>query len=118
MNEQSDSCEVRFTEDDEGITVEGDLNELNASAFAVRARQLSVEAGGSLTLNLCALEVEDGIAVATCVNVLRELRSRVVKLILRGAPQMLGHNLYRVGMLEGPGAIELVDMRLDEPGGD
>jgi ABC-type transporter Mla MlaB component len=113
---EPDSSEVWFSEDDDAIAVVGDLNESNASAFAAQARELPAEAGKPLTLNLRGLEIADAISVAICVNVLRELRARVGSLVLQGAPQMLGHNLYRVGMLEGPRAIELLDMRLDEPG--
>ena len=117
MDELNKLSEVRFSEDGEGIAVEGDLNELNASVFTTMVRALSFNADRPLTLDLSKLEIDDGIAVATCVNALRELRARTVRLVLRGAPQMLGHNLYRVGMLEGPAAIELLDMRLDEPSG-
>lgn len=117
MNEESNSSEVCFTEDDEGIAISGDLNELNASTFAAEARKLAIGPDRPLTLNLSGLDIDDGIAVATCMNVLRVLRSRVGRLIIRGAPQMLGHNLYRVGMLEGPDRIELLDMRSDEPSG-
>ena len=68
-------------------------------------------------LDLHGLDIEDGVALATCINSLRELRARTSGLVLRGAPQMLGHNLYRTGMLEGPRAVELIEMRLDEPSG-
>lgn len=117
MNKKSNSSEVRFTEEDHEIVVVGDLNELNASAFAANARGLAIKASTPFTLNLSGLDIDDGVALAICVNVLRELRYRASRVVLRGAPQMLGHNLYRVGMLEGPAKIELIDMRLDEPTG-
>ena len=46
---------------------------------------------------------------------LRRLRAAAGGLVVRNAPQMLGHNLYRTGMLEGDGGVELIEMRLDEP---
>ena len=116
--QNSNISDVHFIKADQNsILVEGDLREQNASDFESRVRTLVVDPGGSLILDLRGLDIEDGIALATCINSLRELRARVNVLVLRGAPQMLGHNLYRTGMLEGPGAVEMVDMRLDEPSG-
>ena len=118
MNSELKSSSVSFTAaDDESISLVGDLNALNADTFSADAAKLGVGARRSITLNLYSFDIDDGVALATCINVLRELRSRVNKLVLRGAPQMLGHNLYRVGMLDGSSAIELTDMRLDEPSG-
>ena len=118
MNAENNLSAVRFAAADEGsISLVGDLNEQNASAFSAEATKLAVGARRSITLNLCSFDIDDGVALATCINVLRDLRAMVHKLVLRGAPQMLGHNLYRAGMLDGSRAIELVDMRLDEPSG-
>ena len=119
MNAENDLSTVRFAaaDDEESVSLVGDLNEQNADTFSADAAKLGVGARGSITLNLCSFDVDDGVALATCINVLRELRGRVNKLVLRGAPQILGHNLYRVGMLDGSSAIELVEMRLDEPSG-
>jgi anti-anti-sigma factor len=115
MNEEKDSFEIYLSESDDEIVVTGDLNEMNAAAFAAKTRELAFEGQGPLILNLRGLDIDDGTALAILVNLLRELRGRAGKLIVFGAPQMLGHNLYRVGMLEGPAAVELVDMRRDEP---
>ena len=118
MNAASDTSDLRFSSDSDGATlVAGDLSERNVSAFESRFRTLVVDPGCSVILDLSRLDIEDGVALATCINALRELRARVSGLVLRGAPQMLGHNLYRIGMLEGPGAVEMADMRLDEPSG-
>ena len=118
MNTVPDSSEVQFSSDSQGATlVVGDLSQQNAFDFESRVRTLGVESGGSVVLDLSGLDIEDGVALATCINSLRELRARTGRLVLRGAPQMLGHNLYRTGMLDGAGAVELVDMRLDEPSG-
>ena len=118
MDAESDISDLIFSRNSEGATnVSGGLREQNASDFESRLKTLVIEADGSVTLDLCGLDIEDGVALATCINALRELRARVRRLVLRGAPQMLGHNLYRVGMLEGPRAVEMVEMRLDEPSG-
>jgi anti-anti-sigma regulatory factor len=118
MTVASDSSDLQFSTDSEGVTlVAGDLREQNASDFELLVRTLVVEPGDSVVLDLHRLDIEDGVALATCINSLRELRARTSRIVLRGAPQMLGHNLYRTGILEGPAAIELVDMRLDEPSG-
>jgi hypothetical protein len=98
------------------ISVEGDLRADGAAEFERVMRGLSVEPSGEVTLDFSALDVEDGVAVAAAVNSIRELLSRSPRVIIRGAPQILGHNLYRVGMLAG-GAVDLVDMRLDEASG-
>ena len=118
MDAAHNTSEIRFSNDSRDvILVEGDLSEQNSAVFESQLRMMVVEDGGSVLLDLRGLDVEDGVALAACINSLRELRSRVGLLVLRGAPQMLGHNLYRAGMLDGSSAIELVDMRLDEPAG-
>ncbi len=67
-------------------------------------------------LDLSRLDIEGGVAIAAAVNAIRALAACSKRVIISGAPQMLGHNLYRIGMLEG--AIEFVDIRLDEPLGE
>ena len=76
--------------------------------------KLVVEADRPITLDLFGLDIEDGVALTTCLNVLRDLRSRTGGLVIRGAPQMLGHNLYRAGLLGEVNGIELMETRLDE----
>jgi anti-anti-sigma regulatory factor len=102
---------------DESVRVKGDLTESNAAEFELSMRRLKVGFGHTVTLDLSEFDVDDGVAVATAVNSIRELLARSGKLIISGAPQILGHNLYRVRMLEAASKIELVDMRLDEPSG-
>jgi anti-anti-sigma regulatory factor len=103
--------------DSHTVMIAGDLSEANAIEFARQIDALSVKPNSALTLNLHGLDIDDGVALATVVNVIRRLRARVSRLILIGAPQMLGHNLYRVGLLGDDHGIELVDMRQDEPAG-
>jgi anti-anti-sigma regulatory factor len=107
---------MQFERDTEGtIRIVGDLNSSTAEEFAEDLQMLTQNDNGPLTLDLLNLDCDDGIALATCVRVLRELRARRSRVLLRGASQMLAHNLYRVGALEGSRAIELVDTRVDEP---
>lgn len=97
--------------------IEGELSRENIAEFQSHMRAINSDASRAITLDLSALDIEDGIALATMINALRELNARAAKLTVQGAPQMLGHNLYRIGLLDGPRAIELIDMREDEPAG-
>jgi anti-anti-sigma factor len=94
--------------------IEGDLDTENASQLESFLRAVTTDSDQTITLDLTGLDIEDGVAVATVINALRELRARSARLVVRGAPQILGHNLYRVGLLE---SMEIVDMREDEPAG-
>lgn len=95
------------------ITIEGDLTADNADQFARDLLALVADTSGEIRLDLHGLDIDDGAAIAVAVNALRQLSARAAKLVLIAAPQMLCHNLYRVGLLDG--RIELVDMREDEP---
>ena len=99
------------------VKIEGELSLANADEFRRRLEAITVESDQEITLDLHGFDIEDGVALATTIDALRGLRSRAAGLVLTGAPQMLGHNLYRVGMLGGGDAVTLVDMRLDEPAG-
>src|ERR1041384_1619844 len=98
------------------IIIEGDLTASNADEFARCLLVLNPEARGEITLDLRGLDIDDSAAIAVAVNAIRQLCARISKLILISAPQMLCHNLYRIGLLAG-GHLELVDMRQDEPAG-
>jgi hypothetical protein len=98
------------------IIIEGDLTASNADEFARCLLVLNPEARGEITLDLRGLDIDDGAAIAVAVNAIRQLCARTSKLILIGAPQMLCHNLYRIGLLAGD-HLELIDMRQDEPAG-
>jgi hypothetical protein len=80
---------------------------------ALRAFELS--SGCRVEIDLAEVDFEDGESLAKAIEILRHLRIRAPRLTLIRAPQMLCHNLYRVGLLDGPGAIELIEMRQDEP---
>jgi anti-anti-sigma regulatory factor len=119
MTEPPLKPELRVVENPggESVIIEGDLSSDNAAQFEQQLRALNARSNRAMVLDLSGLDIDDGVALATIINSLRELGNRSAKIILRGAPQMLGHNLYRVGLLEGAGAVELIDMRLDEPAG-
>jgi anti-anti-sigma regulatory factor len=118
MNDTDQTAALTFTRGLQGkpLRISGDLTESNASEFERQMQAINEQRGG-VTLDMSELHIEDGVALVTTINALRALRARSRRLVLRGAPQMLGHNLYRTGMLDGSAAIELVDMRLDEANG-
>ena len=93
------------------------MRESNAHELEELLRDFAAETGSVVRLDLSKLDIDDGAGLATAINALRRVRARSSKLVLAGAPQMLCHNLYRLGFLEGRRAIELVDMREDEPAG-
>ncbi len=95
------------------LVIEGELNRHNAADFEMRMRAQPV-ALGDLSLDLHGLEIADGPAVTSAINVLRALLGRAARVVVHGAPQVLGHNLYRVGLLAADGPVELLDMRNDE----
>ena len=99
------------------MIVEGELCEATAPGLDALLEAFAPEGRGAVTLDLSGLDIDDGAGLAAAINSLRRLRSRSSKLVLTGAPQMLCHNLYRVGLLEGSNPIELIDMRQDEPAG-
>ena len=119
MTIQSNECDLRVTASpgDDPVIIEGDLTRHNAAEFERRMRALNADPSRAVTLDLSGLDIDDGVALATAINSLRQLLNRSAKIILTGAPQMLCHNLYRLGLLDAGGAVELVDMRLDEPAG-
>ena len=101
-----------LSQDARAVIIEGELTEANAEEFERRMNELIQKPQREITIDLYGLDIDDGVALATFINWLRACKAR---LILKGAPQMLGHNLYRVGLLDS--SITLIDMRLDEPSG-
>lgn len=118
MSNENPEGVVKISQRSDGVlVVEGELNHLNAEAFQRTLDLLNVEPSSEIVFAMFAFDVDDGIAVVTAINALRDLLKRVSRLKLTRAPQILCHNLYRVGMLETGKAIELIDMREDEPYG-
>jgi anti-anti-sigma regulatory factor len=113
MSERDEkSARMKRVSDDSAL-IEGELNSENAAEFESFLRSIEADSE-TIRLDLATLDIEDGVALATTINALRELRARFSRVIVLRAPQLLGHNLYRLGLLE---SIELVDMREDEPSG-
>ena len=95
-----------------GLVIRGDLTRGNVVMLVRYLRKLN--SGADLALDLSGLEIEDVEPLVLMVNLLRELRERVQRLTVKGAPQLLGHNLYRANLLAGPRAIELIETREDQ----
>jgi ABC-type transporter Mla MlaB component len=85
------------------------------SAEALRRELDRWRGSGALELDLADLEIVDPVGVLASVDAIRALAKTAEHLVIRGAPQLLGHNLYRSGLLEASSGIELVEMREDEP---
>lgn len=96
------------------IAIEGELHRANAYDFVHQLRTMTPNSTNKVTLDLAGLDIEDGLALTTAVSALKDLKLRSEKVVLTAAPQILGHNLYQLGLLEGYAPIEVTDMRLDE----
>lgn len=118
MNDAIDKPELRASQPGPGetIVIEGELTEANRDELEKAVNALTRDARREIRLDLYGLDIEDGLALAAAINLLRRLRARAERIVLEGAPQMLCHNLYRVGLLDER-RIELIDMRADEPAG-
>ena len=53
-------------------------------------------------------------AMATLVRALSDLKKDGIKVRRLNPPQLVGHNCYRAGLLEGATAVELIGMRQEE----
>ena len=116
-NENQEGALQIVRRSDGAIVIEGELNHHNAERFQGALDSLKFEPNSEIVMDLFGFDVDDGLAVVMAINALRDLLKRIRKLTLIGAPQILCHNLYRVGLLDSNNAIELIDMREDEPYG-
>lgn len=91
--------------------VEGEVEASSASAFASALASLGGD--GPVQLELVDLELLDGVSVAEAVNAVRALARRRGPVLLRHAPQMLAHTLYKRGLLLQE-SLTLEDPRHDE----
>lgn len=94
---------------DNCLIISGDLSAANGPLLLQWLESLPVVS----RLDLAELDINDGVAATYAVNAVRLLLSRDTPLVIDSAPQVLAHNLYRTGMLEGD-SVRLVDMREDE----
>ena len=97
------------------IILEGILACTTAASLEGLVAHLLQKAPGPAALDLTDLDIEDTDGMLALVDFLRARQQAGIALTLIGAPQALGHNLYRMRIMEGPNPIRLVDMRHDEP---
>jgi ABC-type transporter Mla MlaB component len=96
------------------LSLHGELDVAGIPAFAAEIAALQ-PMSGPLLLELADFDIADGMAAVAAVNAVRHL-ARGRHLVLRAAPQLLAHNLYRVGDLEGSSLV-LEATREEEPFG-
>jgi len=96
------------------LVVSGELTQSTVASFENELSRLP-DLPPELVVDLSNFEIDDGVAAVAAVNAMR-LLARGRHVILREAPQLLAHNLYRVAALED-GHITLQSMREDEPYG-
>lgn len=106
---------VQWSWQDGALVVEGDLDGGAAEAVVAGVSAAWTDRGDRAVLDLMDLDVDDGVANARMVDLVRALRDAAGGIVLEGAPQMLAHVLYKVGDLED-GRIRLVAPRSDEGG--
>jgi hypothetical protein len=97
------------------ITIGGSVDAHSAAGFAEALRSdvgVLVGSAERIELDLDDLELCDATAVAEALNALRWLAGRV-RLVVRRAPQMLAHALYKAGLLRD-GRIVLEAVRDEE----
>ncbi len=99
----------------DAIVVSGVLHQAGIAAF--RSQLLQAWRSGAVSrLELGNFDVDDAASVLAVVEVVRQLAAER-PVTLRGAPQLIGHTLYRVGALGDDASITLEAMREDEPYG-
>ena len=93
--------------------VDGDLE---ATSCTCRRNfwELRLASPARIELDLSGAEAGDGVGVAELVGLVRDALAAGRRIVLHAAPQVVAHNLYRVGLLTHPG-LSLRDTRQDEP---
>jgi len=109
MERHSLAADLFATVDSVCVGLHGELTRDNASALLAWLEGL----GDISVLLLEDFDIADGVAATQAVNAVRRLLGAQGRLCIRGAPQVLAHNLYRTGLLLD-GRIELQAMREDE----
>lgn len=108
------SC-VTITADGRCVRLSGTLS--HDTAGTLRKKLDRWRPAGAVELDLTELEITDASGVLASVDAIRALAAARERIVIRGAPLLLGHNLYRAGLLERDSGLELVAMREDEPYG-
>lgn len=96
---------------DTALIISGDLDASGITQFEADIAALPL-LPDPLRLDLSGFDISDSLAAVAAVDAMRRL-ARGRRLVLQGAPQLLAHNLYRVGDLEG-GSVVLEATRQDE----
>jgi len=112
MNENNALTASRYrTSAGAGLRLAGTLGAENAGSLLERLGEKPL----LQELDLDELEIEGRDAALEAVDAVKGLLEEG-PLVLRGAPQILAHTLYRVGLLER-GRLTLRDTRQEEPYG-
>ena len=105
-----------FTNRPDGWEIEGELDRHTVTllhnwcdGLSAQQQQASLELGG--------LEILDSEGSAAAVAAIRLLLCRISALTVAHAPHLLAHTLYRIGMLEEGGKLQLIEPREEEPYG-
>lgn len=101
--------DLELTRSDERVSLHGELRRENCTAWRNGLDALR----GCRVLELGDLDIADGVACTEAVNLIRHLLAVNTHLRIVAAPQVLAHNLYRTGLLQGD-RIVLEAMREDE----
>jgi hypothetical protein len=109
MERLSLSDDLEATVDGGCLRLSGELRHDNAALLLEWLDGIE----GISELVLDEFDIADGIAATQALNVVRFLLAGQQRFYLRGAPQLLAHNLYRTGLLLD-GRIVLQAMREDE----
>ncbi|MEW6648431.1 MAG: STAS domain-containing protein [Pseudomonadota bacterium] len=96
------------------LFIRGELDGAHSDGFRAELTALGT-LPDPLVVDLSGFDIADGLAAVAAVNALRAL-AHGRRMVLRAAPQILAHNLYRVGDLE-QGSVQLEATREDEPYG-
>ena len=99
------------------VACEGDLDRSSAGLFESCLAPGFAGAADRVVFELAGLDIGDGLGIAAAVSLVKHLRGEGRAVFLVAAPQMLAHNLYKNGLLAGPGAVQLHNTRQDEPYG-
>ncbi len=97
------------------LTLSGTLEQDTIAALDAAVERLSLPLG-AIDIELGAFDIADGLAAVAMVNLIRRIAA-TRPVTLCNAPQLLGHNLYRVGALAAGGMIALQALRDEEPYG-
>ncbi len=66
-----------------------------------------------MDLDLAGLDIEEGISMVRVIHSIKQHLQSGFHLTLRQPPQMMAHNLYRIGLLNHP-LLHLESVRMEE----